>query len=478
VGSDFISRIVWTDAKGKVLVSSAAAAPPPVDMFDRPHFQFHVDRMGGGMYISAPFRARLADRWISTVTRRIDTPNDQFVGIAAAVINASYLARVLERYHAAGRVRISLFLRNGTYLASYPDPDERYGETRAHGRLFSAELPRAAHGTFHAPSISSGEERISSYRTIDGYTLVVNVGMARRVALAPWYDRIRVTGAVSALALLGSLLATGFIWRQSRRMQRQERIAQEARLAAEHASRSKSEFLAHMSHELRTPMNAVIGFTEMMSKEVFGPVGSPKYREYLGDIAVSGQHLLHVVNNILDLAKVEAGKWAMEESVCDMRELCESTMLMVRERARAAKVALVAAPASPPVTIRADRRLMRQILINLLTNGIKFTEARGKVTLWWSLEANGDVALHVSDSGVGMTDDDIRRVLEPFGRGSADLARARHDTGLGLSICRQFAEMHGGRMEIASELGKGTTVTVVLPQGRVSDNSRASAAAA
>jgi signal transduction histidine kinase len=233
-----------------------------------------------------------------------------------------------------------------------------------------------------------------------------------------------------------------------------------------------------MSHELRTPMNAVIGFTEMIRTEVFGPVGSPKYQEYLRDIAASGQHLLHVVNNILDLAKVEAGKWEMEETVSDLRELCEATAQMVRERARSAEVALSVSPSGPSLSIRADRRLMHQILINLLTNGIKFTERGGRVTLWWALNDDGGVALGVTDTGVGMTEDDRRSVLEPFGRGSAELARARHDTGLGLSICRQFAEMHGGRMAIESTLGKGTTVTVTLPRDRVIEAAAATVAAA
>jgi signal transduction histidine kinase len=225
-------------------------------------------------------------------------------------------------------------------------------------------------------------------------------------------------------------------------------------------------------------MNAVIGFTEMMRKEVFGPVGSPKYQDYLRDIALSGQHLLHVVNNILDLAKVEAGKWEMEESETDLGTLCESTLRMVRERARSADVSLSLTPALPAVSIRADRRLMHQILINLLTNGIKFTDRGGRVTLGWALRDDGGAAIHVSDTGVGMSEDDRRRVLEPFGRGSAELARARHDTGLGLSLCKQFAEMHGGRMEIASALGRGTTVTVVLPPARVMSRPAVAVAAA
>ena len=466
-GSDFISRVMWTDAAGKVEVSSEAEKPRPIEMADRPHFQFHTHRMGGGMYVGAPFKGRLGGDWISVITRRIDTRDDAFVGVAAAVVNAAYLARMLERYHLAGKAYVSLFLRDGRYLARFPGGANFLGQSRAAGRLFSDKVPLAPRGTFQAPSLTTGESRIYSYHTVENYPLVVSVSMTRAVALAGWFDRIRITGMVTVMALLGSFVATSFIWRQADRLRRQERIAQEARLVAEHTSRSKSEFLAHMSHELRTPMNAVIGFTEMIQKEVFGPVGSPKYQEYLRDIAVSGQHLLHVVNNILDLAKVEAGKWEMEESETGLRTLCESTLQMVRERARSAEVSLSLAPGDPAVAIRADRRLMHQILINLLTNGIKFTDRGGRVTLGWALSDDGGVALKVTDTGVGMSDEDRRRVLEPCGRGSAVWARARHDTGLGLSLCKQFTEMHGGRMAIESALGRGTTVIVVLPRERV-----------
>src|SRR5262249_3408266 len=163
--------------------------------------------------------------------------------------DASYLARMLERYHVAGKVNVSLFLRDGTYLARFPGGLKYLGQSRAEGWLFREKVPFASAGTFPAPSLTTGERRIFSYRAGDNYQLIVVVSMSRTVALAAWYGRIRITGMVSALALLGSFLATSFIWRQAALLRRQERIAHEARLAAEHSSRGKSEFLAHMSHE-------------------------------------------------------------------------------------------------------------------------------------------------------------------------------------------------------------------------------------
>lgn len=477
-GSDVVGSLNWFDARGERIASSLSPAPPAVNIRDREHFHVHAERKEAGMFMGAPVYARTLDGLIAVVSRRIDSPSGEFAGVASAVLNMTYLREALRRYHALAGVHVTLYLRDGSYIAHYPNPEPRIGRTNAHTRLFRAELPTADRGTYRGLAEVSAEQRIFSYEAVAGYPLVVQISMTRATALAPWYGRIGLTGGLAIFAIAAAAVATAMISRQTGRLRAERRRAVEAQFAAEDASRSKSEFLAHMSHELRTPMNAVIGFTEMMSKEVFGPVGSPKYHEYLRDIAMSGQHLLHVVNNILDLAKVEAGKWEIEETVSDLRELCESTMQMVRERARSADVMLSVAPAAPFVAIRADRRLMRQILINLLTNGIKFTERGGRVTLGWARHDDGSVGLIVTDTGAGMTEEDRRRVLEPFGRGSAKLARARHDTGLGLSICRQFTEMHGGRMEIESELGKGTTVTVILPRERIVEPSGQSVAAA
>jgi signal transduction histidine kinase len=476
--SDIIAALTWFDARGDIMASSRSPELVAVNIRSSEHFHIHTERTDAGLFIGPPVHAPTLGEVISVVSRRIDSPAGGFAGVASAILNVSYLEDVLKRYHTLAGVHATLYRRDGTYVAHYPNPKARIGRTNAHTQLFRSELPQAEVGTYHALAEVSNEHRIFSYRAVAGYPFVAQVSMTRAFALAPWYDRIRLTGGLALLIVMAAAFATVLIYRQAGRVDAERRAALEARLVAEHSSRSKSEFLAHMSHELRTPMNAVIGFTEMMRKEVFGPVGSPKYQDYLRDIALSGQHLLHVVNNILDLAKVEAGKWEMEESETDLGTLCESTLRMVRERARSADVSLSLTPALPAVSIRADRRLMHQILINLLTNGIKFTDRGGRVTLGWALRDDGGAAIHVSDTGVGMSEDDRRRVLEPFGRGSAELARARHDTGLGLSLCKQFAEMHGGRMEIASALGRGTTVTVVLPPARVMSRPAVAVAAA
>ncbi len=476
--SDVIEDIAWFGPDGARQITSAQDRQGRLDASQLDFFNVHTARTDRGLYIGKSFRLVADGPWITPVSRRMDDDSGKFIGVAAAVLDAKYIGSVLERFHAANGAAYAIILESGAFLARVPSPDGRTGESALETSLFRSQLPKAKEGTYRATSVSGGEERYYHYQTVAGHSVIVVASLGEAETLAGWSGRIRITGLLAAIAILGALLATWLIHRQARRLRLERREAQRARQIAEHANRSKSEFLAHMSHELRTPMNAVIGFTEMMSREVFGPVGSPKYREYIGDIAASGQHLLHVVNNILDLAKVEAGKWEMDDGDVNLRDLCESTLQLVRERARSAGVALSCDAAAPEVVLRGDHRLLRQIIVNLLTNGIKFTERGGKVSLGWDRRPDGMLALVVADTGVGMTEEDCRRVMEPFGRGSAELARARHDTGLGLTLCRQFAKMHGGRLELASALGKGTVVSVVLPASRVIHHDSPKAAAA
>lgn len=479
-GSDVVDSLNWFDARGDRVAASFAANVPPLNIRDREHFHVHVEAADAGMFMGAPVHARTMDKLIAVVSRRIDSPHGEFAGVVSAVLNMSYLEQVLKRYRALAGVHATLYLRDGTYVAHYPNPESRIGRTNAHTRLFREELPKAEQGTYHTTTEVTREERIFSYRAVSGYPIVAVVSMTRATALAPWFNRLRQTGGFALLALAAAAIGTALIYRQARRLEAERKRAIEAQFAAEDANRGKSEFLAHMSHELRTPMNAVIGFTQMMSHEIFGPIGSAKYREYLNDIAISGQHLLHVVNNVLDLAKVEAGKWEMEEEPVPLREFCMSTVQMVRERAREARIGVEVDPAAPAATVRADQRLLRQILLNLVINGIKFTEPNGRISIGWALREDGALAIAVGDTGVGMSPEDAKRVLEPFGRGSALLARTRHETGLGLPLCKRFVEMHGGSLVIASALGQGTRVTVILPRERVvpTESSPASSLAA
>jgi two-component system cell cycle sensor histidine kinase PleC len=240
-----------------------------------------------------------------------------------------------------------------------------------------------------------------------------------------------------------------------------------AREHAEAASRAKSQFLANMSHELRTPLNAILGFSEMITSRIFA-AKPEKHYEYAGLIHDSGFHLLTLINDILDLAKIEAGSWTLRESELDLAEIVAESCAMVQPRADSGGCELrVAIDAHLPY-VHGDERALKQILLNLLSNAVKFTPRGGRVTVFARREADGTVVLGVTDTGVGIAIEDQERVFQNFGQGRHDVVTADKGTGLGLPIVKGLVEAHGGSIALVSEVGEGTTVTIHLPASRVS----------
>jgi signal transduction histidine kinase/ActR/RegA family two-component response regulator len=241
----------------------------------------------------------------------------------------------------------------------------------------------------------------------------------------------------------------------------------EARDAAEATSVAKSGFLASMSHELRTPLNAVIGFSEMMLGEAFGPLGHERYRSYAKDIHDSGWHLLAIINDILDVAKAESGKFELDEEVFDCREIISEAAIMLRPRVNEAGLILETdLPANIP-QLRADRRRTKQILLNLIDNAVKFTPSGGRVSITVSCELARGLIVAVHDTGIGIAGEHLKKVLQPFVQVTTTARRAKEGTGLGLPLVRVMMERHGGALELESELGKSTTARVVFPPHRL-----------
>jgi len=248
---------------------------------------------------------------------------------------------------------------------------------------------------------------------------------------------------------------------------RAEAELRRARDEAELANRSKTEFLANMSHELRTPLNAIIGFSEVMRDELLGPLGDRRYRQYAQDIHSSGAHLLEIINDILDLSKIEAGKHELLEETVELPAVVKSCLMLLGERARGADVRLEQHVPDDLPALRADPRKIKQILLNLLANAVKFTPTGGTVTVEARRKSDGGIAISVSDTGIGIDPDDFDRVLAPFGQVDSGLGRKYEGTGLGLPLARAFTELHGGRLELDSAPGEGTRVSVHLPKERV-----------
>ena len=234
---------------------------------------------------------------------------------------------------------------------------------------------------------------------------------------------------------------------------------------AEAQSRAKSRFLANMSHELRTPLNSVLGFSEMISREMFGPLGDPRYREYATLIGESGQFLLNLINDILDVAKIEAGKYVLTREPLNLAVALERTLSLMMPQFREKGVQLKVDVATDLPMIEADARAVRQMIFNLLSNALKFTPEKGRTDIRLAREESA-LVLEVSDTGIGISEEDLKRLARPFEQANHSYARSQIGTGLGLALVKSLAGLHGGSLGITSKLGAGTKVRVQLPLGK------------
>ena len=244
---------------------------------------------------------------------------------------------------------------------------------------------------------------------------------------------------------------------------------------AEAANRAKSQFLANMSHELRTPLNAILGFSEIISSRIFEK-DNERNIEYASLIHTSGKHLLELINDVLDLAKIEAGRWQLQEAPINLHGLASDTLQQVMWRAQNDKIILENAIDPALESVYADERSIKQILLNLLSNAVKFTPENGTVRVFAHRHADGGMLVGVSDTGIGIAPEDQSKVFDSFGQGKHDVAIADKGTGLGLTIVRGLAEAHGGSVRLESEVGVGTTVILRLPAARVMQRNHIQAA--
>jgi signal transduction histidine kinase len=295
---------------------------------------------------------------------------------------------------------------------------------------------------------------------------VVFVWHGTRYSLLMAGITVAYTGIVRSAALLGNRGVTDLIRLQIENSRLVARL-REAKAAADHANEIKSRFLANMSHELRTPLNAIIGFSDLMREQMFGPIGNRRYSAYIDDINASGRHLLGIVNDVLDLSKLEARSMNLAQDPVDPTVLARECVKVVQPLAASADVSIKIEDPDRPLRINGDALRLKQILLNLLSNAVKFSHPAGEVVLRLALAADGGLIIAVCDDGIGMDEAGIVTALQPFGQIENSWTKRRAGTGLGLPLVKWLVELHDGQLVIESAPGKGTVAKVLLPPSRI-----------
>ena len=393
------------------------------------------------------------------------------VSVLAALMQAVLVAiaaqdrqRAADIAVAEGAALYRFLADNAMDLVTRHSPDGRIRFASPASQMLLGLSPDELEGM--APSALAHPDDLSAIQAVFmdgahfGRAAATEVRLRRRDNSYVWTEiRCRPAGG----GVLADIVA---VTRDISERRAHERALIEARDAAESASRAKTAFLANMSHELRTPLNAIIGFSEVMTQEIFGPVGSPRYKEYVKLIHESGGHLLELINSVLDMSKIEAGKFELHEELFDLPEVASSAIRFVSQAAERAGVALKMSVAPGAERIFADKRAVKQMLINLINNGVKFTPRGGEVRVV-AMVGKAGLTIAVADTGTGIAKKDLEKLGRPFEQVEGAQTRAKEGTGLGLALVRSLAAMHGGDMTLESALGVGTTVVISLPYAAV-----------
>ena len=391
------------------------------------------------------------------MARKITRMDGSFGGVFVAAIDPSFFLDYFRSVDQGTRSYISLqIMDTGALLVESTDHD---GDVSTLNARALAALRQNRESGINTYARGHFDVEIYAYAKLKMLPIVVNVVLDEEDYLKAWRQaRYKDLGFLAIFIVFGSVLCF-FALAMAHQIERVE----ESEAAAVLASQAKSEFLANMSHELRTPLNAIIGFSEMMNSGYFGPL-NPKQKERVHDINLCGSHLLHLITDILEFSKGEAGKLELIEEPIQMQEIVNEALRMMNERIKAKRMNMIieVEDALPPLL--GDKRKIRQILLNLLSNSLKFTPEDGTIKISVRHDSVHNLTMTVSDTGIGIAEEDIPVALSVFGQ--VHRSQSHEGTGLGLPLCKMFAELHGGKMALGSTPGEGTTVRITFPASR------------
>ncbi len=457
-----VNGLFLTDALGLLVNSSNYWPVPSINIADRASFSAAQAPQATGLIISPPIQSSTTGRWTLYLTRRLESRAGVFLGAAQAAVELRYFEEFYKTITLLDGASVTILGRDGTIFVRYPQIE------RAIGTVLPKESPWCGlvvggGGTYHSPGYIDGVAREIAVTPLKDYPLVATVTVPEHTALAAWRRQAAFIGIGTACAVIVFAILFTTLAVQFGRLERSEQALSRALVKAEHADRAKSDFLGRMSHELRTPLNAIIGFSETMTAELFGPLGSARYLEYAQDIHRSGVFLHDLISDMLDMVKIEAGHRALHPEPFDFPAEIEETLRMVQPRAASGDVTVGLEVLDPPELLVTDRRAFKQIVLNLIGNAVKFTLPGGTVTV--RLSSSGeDALLQVIDTGIGISTANLAKLGTPFFRIEDNPHQAGIEgTGLGVALTKSLIEVCGWCLTYDSELGHGTTVTVTMP---------------
>ncbi len=391
--------------------------------------------------------------------------------------------KVLTHMRDLSIVKIKIYDLDGLTVFS-TNPQHIGADKRGNQDFTAARIGRPVNNLIHRDSLNAFERELSHRDIMESYLPITSASGAIEGVFEVYHDvtdllavthrrQVLLQATVGSTFLSLYLLLIFAVWRSEKRTERQYRKTLElARTAAraEESNRMKSEFLATMSHELRTPLNAILGFSEILKVQMPGTNDEATRREYADNIWSSGRLLLNIVDDVLDMSKVEAGELTLNTSVFDPVALAESCKRLLEGQALAEGITLSIDVAPDLPVAFGDERRIKQVLLNLLSNALKFTKSGGQVGLWVGEDKFGHLMITVTDTGIGIAADDVKKVLSPFGQVESSYARQFGGAGLGLPIAKSLVEMHGGRFVLESQPGQGTKISVCLPPPATSEN--------